>query len=49
MHSVETDAESLFAAAHEAVRQWSMLWWFSSEALIEVRSGEHRWHVQAQL
>ena len=48
VHSIEVDAESLFAAAHAGIHEWCRLWWYSGEALIEVRSGQQCWHVKAE-
>jgi hypothetical protein len=46
-HSIETDADSLFAAAYAGIRAWAPLWWYDSEALIEVRSAGGAWKVSA--
>jgi hypothetical protein len=48
LHSVETEASSLFEAAYEGVLQWTRLWWFSGDCVIEVRAGQQRWRVKAQ-
>jgi hypothetical protein len=48
VHSIETDAASLFEAAHDAVHQWAPLWWFSGDCVIEVRAGDQRWRVRAR-
>src|SRR5215471_21256448 len=45
---IEVDAESLFAAAHAGIHEWCRLWWYSGEALIEVRFGQQCWHVKAE-
>jgi hypothetical protein len=31
-HTIETDAISLFDAAHKAQQQWAMLWWYQPTA-----------------
>ena len=40
-HSLETKADSLFAAAERAVVDWGRLWWFLPDEAIEVRAGEN--------
>jgi hypothetical protein len=40
LHSLETDATSLFAAVYEGVCCRSRLWWYSGDAVIEVQAGE---------
>ena len=45
LHTLECDAESLFAAADRAVSEWNRLWWYSSDAVLEVRSGDEQWRV----
>ena len=47
LHSIETDADSLFAAAYAGLRSWSLLWWYDSDAVIEVRSADGAWKVKA--
>jgi hypothetical protein len=47
LHAVETEADSLFAAAHKAIHSWALLWWYNSEAVIEVRSADGAWKVKA--
>lgn len=47
LHSVETDAESLFEAAYAGVQQWAKLWWYAADSVIEVRSGDQLWRVRA--
>jgi len=47
-HSLETKADSLFGAAYAGVEQWAKLWWYSPNAVIEVRDGERSWRVRAQ-
>jgi hypothetical protein len=44
-HSFETDAESLFQAAEKAIQEWCRFWWYSPEALLEVRAGAESWEV----
>jgi hypothetical protein len=44
-HSIETEASSLFAAAHKAMVEWGRLWWYLPDAPIEVRAGERVWRV----
>ena len=39
---------SLFAAAHAGMEKWAKFWWYSPDAVIEVRDGERRWLVRAQ-
>jgi hypothetical protein len=46
-HTVEVTASSLFDAAAQAMRSWSMLWWYASDLVIEVRCGDLRWRVRA--
>jgi hypothetical protein len=46
--SIETEADSLFGAAYAGVQVWSKLWWFSSDAVIQVRAGEKEWSVTAR-
>ena len=48
VHTVETDAASLFEAAYAGLHQWAGVWWFSGDSVIEVRTGQQRWRVQAQ-
>jgi len=44
-HVVEVYAESLFHAAHQAMQQQCVFWWWSPDALIEVRAGAESWKV----
>jgi hypothetical protein len=48
IHSIEVEAESLFAAAHEGIHEWSRLWWYSGDVLIDVKAGADYWHVTAR-
>ena len=45
-HLVEVEASSLFDAAGRAVQQWTRMWWFQPDALIDVRIGANRWLVR---
>jgi hypothetical protein len=44
-HTVEVYAESLFHAAHQAMQQQCIYWWWNPEALIEVRYGAESWRL----
>jgi len=46
LHSIETDAESVFEAAYEGLHDWARLWWYSPDSIIEVRSGGDCWRVR---
>jgi hypothetical protein len=48
LHSLEIDADGLFAAAFAGIQEWQRLWWFSTEAIIEVRTGQQCWMVKAR-
>jgi hypothetical protein len=39
IQTIEVEASSVFDAAAQATRCWSMLWWYRSDAVIEVRAG----------
>jgi len=45
LHTLECDADSLFAAAEKGVTEWNRFWWFSSDAVLEIRSGGDFWKV----
>ncbi len=45
VHTSEVDATSLFEAADTFIRDHSRLWWWSTSAIIEIESGQDRWHV----
>jgi hypothetical protein len=47
LHSIETDADSLFAAAYAGIRSSALLWWCDSDAVVEVRSADGAWKVSA--
>jgi hypothetical protein len=50
IHHTTVEADSLFDAAEQAVRQWAMLSWFNPRAGLTVRSGSESWTVsQRQL
>jgi hypothetical protein len=44
-HVVEVYAASLFDAAHRAMQQQCIYWWFDPSALLEVRAGAEHWQV----
>ena len=44
-HTVECEATSLFSAAEKAMAEWTRLWWFTSDALLEIKSGGDQWRV----
>ena len=44
VHSIEVEAVSLVAAAHEAVVEWGRFW-FPADGVIDVHSGDQRWRV----
>jgi hypothetical protein len=44
-HTVEVYAASLFDAAHQAMQQQCIYWWWNPEALIEVRAEGESWKV----
>jgi len=46
LHSIETDAISLFDAAYKARQQWAVCSWFRADALIDVRTGKETWRVR---
>jgi hypothetical protein len=46
-HTVEVTASSLFDAAAQAMRSWSMLWWYASDLVID-RSTVRRSPVAGQ-
>jgi hypothetical protein len=48
VHSIEVDAECRFAEAYAGIHEWCRLWWYSGEALIEVRSGQQCWQRQGR-
>jgi hypothetical protein len=45
IHSATLEATSVFHAADQAIRRWSMFWWFSPDAPITAQSGEDKWTV----
>jgi hypothetical protein len=47
VHLFETDVTSVFAAANAAIRDWATFWWYSSDAVIDVRAGNECWRVRA--
>ncbi|HKD07528.1 MAG TPA: hypothetical protein VKB79_16620 [Bryobacteraceae bacterium] len=48
IHSLETEAGSLAEAAYAGVREWSRLWWYNPDAVIEVRAGDECWRISAR-
>jgi hypothetical protein len=38
-YTIDVQASSLFDAAAQAGQRWAMLWWYRSDAVIEVRAG----------
>lgn len=48
LHSIETEATSVFAAAHAGISDWSTFWWYDIEGIIDVRSGDRLWRVRAR-
>ena len=48
VHSIHVEAEGLFDAAYQGIREWSMLWWFSGDALIDVKADADHWRVRAR-
>jgi hypothetical protein len=48
LHTLECEADSLFAAADRAMTEWNRLWWFSSDAIVEVKSGADHWRVSQE-
>jgi hypothetical protein len=45
-HMFEMDVINLFDAACKAQQQFSYLWWFRRDVLMEVKSGNDRWFVR---
>jgi hypothetical protein len=39
-YETAVEASSLFDAAARALEQWSRLWWYRSNAVVEVRMGD---------
>ena len=48
LDSIETDADSLFAAANKGIREWALPWWYESDAVIKVRRADGAWKVSAE-
>jgi hypothetical protein len=46
--TLECEADSLFRAAEKAIYDWHRLWWFSSDAVLEIKSGGDQWRVSQQ-
>ena len=44
-HTAEVEADSLFSAAEQAIRQWCVFWWFSGDSPIDVKAGDKQWKV----
>jgi hypothetical protein len=47
-YTLDVNASSLFDAAAQARRRWAMLWWYRSEAVMEVRAGDRIWKVRGE-
>ena len=47
-HTLEVEADSLFAAAYAGVLEWAMVSWWKADGVIEVRSGNQQWRVSAR-
>jgi hypothetical protein len=45
LHTLECEADSLFNAADHAIDQWNRLWWFTSDAVLEIKAGGEQWRV----
>ena len=45
LHTAEFDAISLFDAANQGIKKWSVVWWYSTDQPVEVVNGEQRWCV----
>ena len=48
LHTLECEAESLFAAAEKGVAEWNRFWWYSSDAVLEIRSVDEKWRVDQE-
>jgi hypothetical protein len=48
LHSLECEAESLFSAADQAITEWNRRWWFTSDAVLEIRAGDEKWRVNQE-
>jgi hypothetical protein len=48
LHTLEYDAASLFDAADKAIYDWHRLWWFTSDADLEIKSGGEQWRVSQE-
>jgi len=50
LHSVDSRRRrpDLFDAAAQARQRWAMLWWYRSDAVIEVRAGDRIWKVRGE-
>jgi len=46
-YSLDVQASSLFDAVDQAAQNWAKLWWWKSDAVIEVRAGDQRWKIRA--
>jgi hypothetical protein len=47
-HETAVEAASLFDAADRALEQWSRLWWYRPNAVVEVRMGGKCWKVSVE-
>lgn len=46
LHTLTTQAISVFDAANQAIQAWVRLWWFHSETDILVQWNDERWLVR---
>jgi hypothetical protein len=44
-HAYTVEASSLFDATEKAIHQWSRLWWFDPDTLLQVSSCDEQWTV----
>lgn len=48
LHVEEVNATSLFDAARQASRGWSMLWWWQRDLILTVEVAGKTWRVSAE-